>query len=231
MTKYFVVYGNKTNLDFNLHVVTRPVKPSAEMQYEEINIPGREPLYRGLYYKDIEVPISFNFVSKPSEWENVFRRIKRWINSGAEILKFSDDLEAYYKVKRVRIDTPERVLKRLGKFTVIFTCSPYVYFCDGMEERELGQYLYNNEMLTKPVYRITGEGLLKLNINGKEVQINVGQEVIVNTELGLCFRNGVINNVALKGSYADMYLQEGDNTFVWSGNFKIYIIPNWRCLS
>ena len=53
----------------------------------------------------------------------------------------------------------------------------------------------------------------------------------MNTELGLCFRNGVINNVALKGSYADMYLQEGDNTFVWSGNFKIYIIPNWRCLS
>ena len=33
MAKYFVVYGNKTNLDFNLHVVTRPVKPSAEMQY------------------------------------------------------------------------------------------------------------------------------------------------------------------------------------------------------
>ena len=87
MAKYFVVYGNKTNLDFNLHVVTRPVKPSAEMQYEEINIPGREPLYRELYYKDIEVPISFNFVSKPCEWENDFRRIKKWIKSGSEILK------------------------------------------------------------------------------------------------------------------------------------------------
>ena len=90
-----------------------------------------------MYYKDIEVSISFNFVSKPSEWENDFRRIKRWINSGSEILKFSDDLEVCYKVKRVRIDTPERVLKRLGKFTVIFACSPYVYFSDGMEEKRI----------------------------------------------------------------------------------------------
>lgn len=231
MDKYFIIYGEKRNLDFNISVIKRPVKPSAEMEYEEVQIPGGTTLYREKYYKDIEIPISFNFVSNSAEWEQDFRNIKRWLNSKAETLKFSDDLEVFYKVKKIRIDTPERVLKKLGKFVVIFTCSPYVYFQDGAVERELENYLYNYEMVSQPIYRILGEGLLVLNVNGKEVQINVGQEVIVNTELGLCFRNGMTDNVALKGNYKYLYLKEEDNTFSWNGNFKIYITPNWRCLN
>ena len=231
MDKYFIIYGEKRNLDFNINVIKRPVKPSAEMEYEEVPIPGGTTLYREKYYKDIEIPISFNFVSNKNEWEKDFRNIKRWLNIKSEILKFSDDLEVFYKVKKIRIDTPERILKKLGKFTVIFTCNPYVYFKDGSEERKLENYLYNYEIVSQPIYRIVGDGLLNLNINGKEVQINVGQEIIVNTELGLCFRNGITNNVTLKCKYEDLYLREKDNTFTWNGNFKIYITPNWRCLS
>lgn len=232
MSKYFIIYGDKTNLDYNLYITSRPVKPSTEMQYEEIEIPGGETLYREKYYKDIEITIPFNFASKsPNAWENEFRNIKRWLNSKAETIKFSDDLEAFYKVKKVKIDTPERVIKKVGKFNVIFTCSPYVYFTDGACERNLTNNLYNDNYIAQPIYRVVGEGLLKLNVNSKEVTINVGQELIINTELGLCFRNGISSNISLKGNYNDLFLKEGDNTFSWNGNFKIYITPNWRCKS
>ena len=87
MDKYFIIYGEKRNLDFNISVIKRPVKPSAEMEYEEVQIPGGTTLYREKYYKDIEIPISFNFVSNSAEWEQDFRNIKRWLNSKAETLK------------------------------------------------------------------------------------------------------------------------------------------------
>lgn len=228
MDKYFIFFNDTTNLDVNLFIVDRPPKPSPVMEYEKINVPHGKTLYKELGYSDIEITISFNFLSKDS-WDHDFRRIKKWLLSkGNNKLKFSDDLEYYYKVNTVTIDTPERVLKVLGKFDVTFTCDPYVYV--DTDEIELSTVLYNDYLLSKPVYRIVGEGYLTLKINNKTIKANVGQELIINTEKGLCYRQGITNNVALEGRYEDMFLLEGNNTFSWSNGFKIYLLPNWRCL-
>lgn len=228
MDKYFILYNDKTNLDVNLLVVTRPSKPSPEMEYEEVKVPGGKTLYREKGYKDIEIPVSFNFMSKYT-WDKDFRIIKKWllfkINNK---LKFSDDLEVYYKVNKVTIDTPERVMKKIGRFNVTFTCEPYVYIDE--EEMELSEIIYNDYLISKPIYRIVGEGYLTLNINNKVIKANVGQELIIDTEKGLCYREGIVNNVALEGKYEDMYLLEGENTLSWTDGFKVYVTPNWRCL-
>lgn len=228
MDKYFAVYNNKTNLDVNLLVATRPSKPSPEMEYEEVKVPGGKTLYREKGYKDIAIPVSFNFMAKYS-WDKDFRIMKSWLLSkGNNKLKFSDDLEVFYKVNKVTIDTPERIMKKIGKFNVTFTCDPYTYIEEN--ERELNSILYNDYLIAKPIYRIVGEGYLTLNINNKTIKVNVGQELIIDTDKGLCYRNGIVNNVVLEGRYEDMYLKEGINTFSWGSAFKIYILPNWRCL-
>lgn len=228
MDKYFVIYNDKTNLDVNLLVATRPSKPSPEMEYEEVKVPGGKTLYREKGYKDIPIPVSFNFMSKYT-WDKDFRIIKKWLLSKINNkLKFSDDLEVYYKVNKVSIDTPERVMKKIGRFNVIFTCEPYVYIDE--EEIELSTLLYNDYLISKPIYRIVGEGYLTLNINNKVIKANVGQELIIDTEKGLCYREGIVNNVALEGKYEDMYLLEGENTLSWTDGFKVYVTPNWRCL-
>lgn len=228
--RYFIAFNDRTNLDVNLQIETRPSKPSPQMEYETVKVPGGKTLYREKGYGDIEISISFNFVSKsPEEWDKDFRKIKIWLlNKGNSKLKFADDLEVFYKVNKVTIDTPERLIRRAGKFDVVFTCEPYVYIDE--PERELSTQLYNNYLLSKPVYRIVGEGYLTLNINNKVIKANVGQELIIDTDKGLCYRNGIVNNVALDGRYKDMYLLEGENTFSWTSGFKIYILPNWRCL-
>ncbi|MEN8075307.1 distal tail protein Dit [Clostridioides difficile] len=233
MHKYFILFNNKTNLDVETYIVSRPSKPSPKMEYEEVKVPGGKTLYRKKGYKDIEIPISFNFISKkPSEWGRDFRSIKKWLlRINDNKLKFSDDLEFYYKVNKVTIDTPERVLKRIGRFSVTFTCEPYDYLVEGLEEIELNNYLFNYYEHSQPIYKITGEGVLRLTVNGAEVTVNVGQNLTINTELGLCFReDGSINNVALKGRYKALELKEGDNTFSFNEGFDIKIIPNWRCL-
>lgn len=228
MDKYFIVYNDKTNLDVNFLVATRPSKPSPEMEYEEVKVPGGKTLYREKGYKDIAITVSFNFMSKYT-WDKDFRIIKKWLLTKENCkLKFSDDLEVYYKVNKVTIDTPERILKRVGRFNVTFTCEPYVYI--DQEEMELSTLLYNDYLISKPIYRIVGEGYLTLNINNKVIKANVGQELIIDTEKGLCYREGIVNNVALEGKYEDMYLLEGENTLSWTDGFKVYVTPNWRCL-
>lgn len=230
MDKYFVLYNDNTNLDVNLLVVDRPSKPAPIMEYEEVKVPGGKTLYREKGYGDIPIPVPFNFLSKkPSDWDKDFRIIKQWLLSkGNNKLKFSDDLEVYYKVNKVTIDTPERIIRKIGKFNVTFICEPYIYIDE--EERELSAILYNDYLPSRPIYRIVGEGYLTLTINNKIIKANVGQELIIDTDKGLCYRQGIVNNVALDGKWQDMYLQEGENTFSWTQGFKVYILPNWRCL-
>ena len=228
MNKYFIMYNDLTNLDVDLLITDRPPKPSPTMEYEEVKVPGGKTLYREKGYKDIDITVPFNFMSKDS-WDYDFRRIKKWLLSkGNNKLKFSDDLEVYYRVNSVVIDTPERLIRRAGKFTVTFLCDPYVYIDE--DEFKLDNCVYNDYLVSKPIYRIVGEGYLTLNINNKVIKANVGQELIIDTDKGLCFKEGAINNVALEGKYEDMYLLEGENTFSWTKGFEIYITPNLRCL-
>lgn len=230
MGKYYILYNDNTNIDVNLSITDRPSKPAPEMEYETVKVPGGKTLYREKGYKDVEITIEFNFLSKDeTEWDKDFRAIKKWLLTRENNkLKFSDDLEVYYRVNSVVIDTPERLIRRGGKFSVTFTCEPYVYYDD--DQLELSNILYNNYLISKPVYRVVGEGYLTLNINNKVIKANIGQELIIDTDKGLCYREGIVDNVALEGRYEDMYLLEGENTFSWTEGFVIYITPNLRCL-
>lgn len=51
MGKYFILYNNETNLDIDLLIRDRPSKPSPEMEYEEVKVPGGKTLYREKGYK------------------------------------------------------------------------------------------------------------------------------------------------------------------------------------
>ena len=235
--KYYLVYNNLTNIDMGIFIDSRPSKPSPIMEYEVVKVPGGKTLYRERGYDDIEITVDFNFISrKPALWDKDWRKVKKWLLSkDNNKLKFGDDLEGYYKVNSIQIDTPERILRQHGKFSVTFTCEPYFYLdCDEMEIVN-GQTIHNDHQVSRPIYRITGNGELTLTINGKEIKVNVGQETIIDTEKGLTYRQGVINNTTLTGNYEDLYLQEGENTFVLTPTtpnavFHVFITPNWRCV-
>ena len=101
-------------------------------------------------------------------------------------LKFSDDLGYFYRVNKVEISTTERVYKKLGKFTVVFTCEPYMYLEDGTRAIELPMLLYNFYEKTQPIYIVEGEGFFSMQINRKTIKANVGQNLTIDTKLGLC---------------------------------------------
>lgn len=229
------VYNNLNSEDIGLFIQSRAIKPSSNINYEDKDVPGR---YDGKIYidkgrDDIDITVKYSFLSKsPDDWDFDFRKIKSWLNDRTDNkLIFSDDLEMYYKVKKININTPERLVKRIGKFEVVFTCSPFIYFKDGLNYQMLKESIYNNYEIAQPIYEITGEGNLTLNVNGNEISIDCTGTIIIDTTLGLCFRkaDSKIINKTMNGFFEDLYLKKGENNFSYTKGFIIKIAPNWRC--
>lgn len=231
---YFTIYNNIRDRDAGVKPVSRPNIPTAEEEVETIQIAGRDGnLYRKKgTVKDISIEITYNFMSEDAEnWAEDFRSIKRrFLKQSAGELMLSDDPGYFYKVKNIEIGTNERLAKRIGKFTVTFTCEGYMYLTEGKESRALPDTLYNAFEVSKPVYEITGDGLCTLNVNGTELTANVGGKLLIDTELQLCYTAvKETANRRLTGYYEDLYLKEGENTFNVSPEFTVKIKPNWRC--
>ena len=226
-------YNGESCKDVGLSVVSRPTIPVPEREYDTIKVEGRDgELHRDKKtYKDIEIPIEFNFVSKtPDVWAQDLRKVKKWLYSGKDKrLIFSDDPEYYYKVKKAVMGDTERTAKRKGKFEIVFTCESYMYRVDGQDEKEIGEYLYNPYMESQPVYKIYGNGEITLEVNGNQVTAEVTEQLNIDTKLEICYNAAnEISNAALTGKYEGLYLKEGDNNFKYTEGFKVVLVPNWR---
>lgn len=231
---YEVEYNGRTSKSYELEVMQRPNIPAAEQRYTEVEVPGRDgKLYRlDGDVEDIEIEIMFNYLVNPDDWMGKFRKAKKWLLGDVDkCLSFSDDRTFFYKVKRVSIDPCERVDWRIGRFSAFFTCEGYHYAAEGAVERKYKSELYNDYSLSKPIYKITGEGVCDLTVNGNQMRANVGQNLTIDTELMIAYRtDGEIMNTAITGEYKDLFLVEGKNTISITNGFSMTIIPNWRAI-
>ena len=230
---FHIFYNGESCKDVGLSVKSRPTIPIPEREYETIKVEGRDgELHRDKgTYKDIEIKISFNFVSKaPDVWAQDLRKVKKWLYSGKdERLILSDDPEYYYLVKRAVMSESERKVRRVGNFDITFTCEPYMYRVDGQEEKEVAKYLYNPYMEAQPVYKIYGNGEILLEVNGNQVTGEVNGQLNIDTKLGICYNaENEISNASLVGEYEGLYLEEGENIFKYTEGFRVVLTPNWR---
>ena len=218
-----------------IYVIKRPDFPSPKKKYKEVDIIGIDgKLYQdtGLY-EDMDIQIEFNYMGEVDLWHSIWRKAKKILLSHIKELSCSDDSDMFYKIKKVEIGTNERTSYRIGKFNVTFTVDPYTYLVSGKGKLPLLACYSNFYEKCKPIYYIKGEGLLEFSVNGKHISVNVGQNLIIDTDRKISYReNGILNNVALSGDYEDLYFVEGNNTveIVNGNNFEITIQPNWRCI-
>ena len=67
-----------------------------------------------------------------------------------------------------------------------------------------------------------------LTVNGNEMTANVGQNLTIDTDLMIAYRqDGTLQNTAVTGDYEDLYLVPGDNVISITSGFDLKIIPNW----
>lgn len=231
---YEIIRNGHTNTEIGILVRERPSIPSAEYNYTEVKIPGRD----GSIFKedgtvsDITITVPFTFAEKSQRWQERFRTARRWLmrKDDTELI-LSDELEYFYHVKHTKINAAERQVKEVGEFEVEFTCEGYRYRTDGKAEYTPEEVFYNPYDRSRPVYLITGEGECILQVNGSQMKANVGQNLVIDTDRLMAYRkDGELMNTSVYGDYAELHLLPGENTVYISRGFDLKVIPNWRCL-
>lgn len=233
---YYIEYNGESNKGLFL-IAKRPSIPSAEKQVIVTEVEGKNgAVYEDLgTYKDIEISIECNFLSKnPNTFMEQYRRIKKYLlNKETRKLKFSDDPEYFYKVQNIRIDSFTRTLKRKGSFSIVFTCNPVYYSEDGQQPFIVTSTysIFNPYLIAKPIYKLKGQGYLELKINDNLLKANVGTDLTIDVEKQLCYREtGEKQNIAINQNYKNLELKEGDNMLQVvsnTSNISIECIPNW----
>ena len=169
-------------------------------------------------------------MSKPNRWGETYRKAKKWLSGNGE-LWFSDDHDVYFKVLYCKVTDTERTSRRIGNFTAEFICEPYTYYKSGKNEIELEHVIYNPGVTCEPTYRITGEGLCTLTVNGYEFTANVGQEIIIDSNKMISYKaDGQSVNTDVTGDYSKLWLESGDNALAVTDGFEAHITPEWRDL-
>ena len=230
-------FNNRDASELGVYAISRPAIVSPERNVQLIEVPGRNGSVTldDETYKDIEIDINCNFkVKKADDFGRRTRMIKSWINSKTDNrLIFNDDLDFCRLVKKTTISKIERQSKYIGTFEINFVCSPFEFLLDGFNEHSLEDCKVNPYHTSKPIYHFIGEGMAHLEVNGNYININVGQNAYVDTELQLTYNgNGDIVNTDLNGNYEKLYLKNGDNDLLIESKngVQVQVKPRWCCL-
>ena len=231
--EYEVEYKNEGSRMHGLLPVRRPSIPAPERRVTETEIEGRDGVLveDGETWEPLVIPVEFNFMTAPERWGETYRDAKKWLLKDTGNLKFQDDPSCFYKVMFCRITESERTSRKIGRFTAEFTCDPYTYMISGLQEMDPSEMIFNYGEISKPIYKITGNGNCILTVNGKNMKATVEENLIIDTDLMIAYRkDGEMKNTMIIGNYEDLYLQEGDNMVSITESFGLKIIPNWRCI-
>lgn len=227
-----LIFNDVSNIDIGILLKNEKIDiPAPERDISEITIPGRD----GVLHKDNKryMPISFDAGFNFKDLENteeVFRKVKKWLRGSGE-LSLSYDIDYFYKVTNIKLNSYKHTHTRVAEFSATFTAEPFQYLKVGKAPILNPNELYNSGYESKPIYKITGEGLCGLIVNGNSIKVNVGQNVIIDTERLLCYKqNGQNVNTSVTGDISKLTLKEGSNSIYWKKDFELEVIPNWRCI-
>ena len=228
---YNFIYNNKSSADFPAFVVNRPNIPTASENIKTYKVPGRNgalTVKEGTY-PDITISIDLTYVADADKFAKVFRELKAWLLGTVDNkLIFSDDADFFYSVKYVTISENKRTKRYIGKFTVKFTCEPHQYALSGNEFIDIAEATTNPYDLCHPIYKIVGEGVCALTVNGNVFTVNVGQNALIDTDKMVTAReDGTLQNTISTGEYEGLYLMPGNNTITATDGFTVTVKPRW----
>lgn len=231
--QYYLVFNQKSNLEVGLSIISRPNIPSPKQKIQSVSIPGIDGTYTEILgYEDLSISVEFNKKCR-TDFQDFIRKINEWFyHLQDRKLYFSDDLDFYYRVKRVVVEDKERQRKHYTKFKVTFICEPYQYTDDGRFGMTIqsGAEIYNPYYVESlPIFKLYGEGLMTLKVNHQVIEVNVGQSLIIDSEKKLTYReDGTLCNANQKGEYP--VLEPGRNIVSITGGRleKMLIQTNLR---
>lgn len=236
-TKFSTIRFNGIDSKFkNIFVAEKISIPFAQKKIKSVPVIGRNGnlTIDDNTYEDVEIHIKFYIYGDEIIAKNS-NTIRNWLTNIEDNKLLlpqgtKENVGVYFRVKYVKIENLERankINKRLFKFGATFVCEPFQYISTGisldMAHINGKSYTWNstNVIPSTPLFKIKGEGLITLTVNGKEVVVDVGQSCIIDTKRRICYKNdGTFRNTKMKGDYENLYFKNGENIITWDGNIK-----------
>ena len=198
--------------------------------FEKVNIAGNDKAeYREGTYEPITLSIECYLKDRSPQ---KIREISKWLNSKSEgKLILGNDPNFYYNARIINAIPINKVINLFGRFIIQFECEPFVYSL----EEEVITITTNTEIenkgitVSKPIYKIYGNGEAKIKVNGSEVTLyGISDYIEIDTELMECYKDNMSLNTSMSGNYTSLWLNEGINNIEFTGASKIETIPKWR---
>lgn len=226
-----IVNQTKRCRDYGIYISSRVDIPLSTMEYEDINIIGRDgTLTKEKGYLNREIKVNFNFFN-PFSMPKQMREINTLFSNVEEIF-FTDDDEVYYKVKKVSLGDVQREVRHYGFFEVTFTVEPFSF-----HNRVVPITITNNYTLMNPTnyyslpkLTIYGSGDVTVTVNNTTTKFNnVEDYITVDSELLETYKDEILQNNKKVGDY--FVFDVGINKISFTGKVdKIVIEPSWRWL-
>ncbi|MFR1698801.1 MAG: hypothetical protein ACLSU9_11055 [Anaerovoracaceae bacterium] len=228
MRPYIIQFNHHTSDDFGVVLYSYEIYSGGQKNYTTTAVAGRlgQLVSQDVYKSNLVIGVTFSILSY--EFMAKICQLKEWLK-GTGNLTFSDNADCFYKVLKINYGNIERDTRNYGRFTVSFECVPYEFLKNGtILINQSTNILRNPYSASRPIYKITGEGNCELNVNGNAMIANVGQNLTINTELMIAYReDGEVQNATVTGDYEKLYLSEGENILKITEGFELKIIPNW----
>ena len=228
-----VIINNQNTKNLGFALVGRPDVPSADKKYETIEIEGRDgALTKFIGYQDLKFTLKFNILFQ-DDIKQKLREIKGLL-SVAKTLAFDDSPNFFYKIKRAQISDTETIIKSSGIFNVEFHAEPFEYESSSVLEYENPSNLLirnNTTYFSQPVFKIFGQGNIKLYVNDGLIEIKqINNSIVIDSEMQEAYYNDSNMNHQMSGSFPTFEI--GENRIRLEGNVnKIEILPQWRWLT
>ena len=221
---------DKNSNDFDIVVEKYPEFYIPVKSFDKVSIAGND---KAEYREGIYEPIilSFECYLKDRSPQKI-REISKWLNSKSEgKLIIGNDPNFYYNARIINAIPINKVINLFGRFVIQFECEPFVYSL----EEEVITITTNTEIenkgitVSKPIYKVYGNGEAKIKVNGSEVTLyGVGNYIEIDTELMECYKDNISLNTSMSGNYSSLWLNEDINNIEFTGASKIEITPKWR---
>ena len=158
--------------------------------------------------------------------------IRSWLSDDNNVggkLVLSETQDSFYEVQWLTRGELSRDLRRFGRFTATAICYPDAFERTGLEELETTEdKLFNPFEECLPEYRISGEGMCTLTVNGATMSANVGQNLTIDVRRMCAYRNdGSLMNTSVTGDYDELHLMPGENTVTITSGFELKVVPHW----
>ena len=230
-----ITYNNVSSSTHGLIVTTPPQVTHSEIYQDRFTIPGKDGDLLGVdtYRGDAYIKVSFALVTSETStsYQTALRGIRSWL-SGKGTLILPDGNGSYYEVKRVTIDTDERVIINYGIMEATFEVYPYE-FMSTAEEAITTFPITNNYDESMPVFWIRepsasgGSGTLTVNGHTLTYTSDPAKALIIDTRRKIAYNTSNENKSnTISGDYDDLHLVHGSNTIsLTRGVLTVY--PQW----